>query len=207
VDASSRVFRAFASQNQNVSRAVADLPGTLRQATATLGKVQTFANTLGPAARNLLPAAQKLPAANAALTQLAGPNATTCGGGSSCSIVRDQIRPFVIAARPLVRNLKPAAVNLSKATPNLRKVFGVLNHLTDMLGYNPGGGLHGYLWYLAWLNHNARSLFTVQDANGDFRPLFLQASCATFAQLVQGNPTADPVLAVTSVLKARGLCP
>jgi phospholipid/cholesterol/gamma-HCH transport system substrate-binding protein len=223
VDASSRVFRAFASQDQNVSRAVADLPGTLRQATATLGKVQTFANTLGPTANNLIPAAQKLPAANRALTQLAvGSNqitptgfgdATTCSGGSSCTIVRDQIRPFVRAARPLVRNLKPAAVNLAKATPNLRKVFGVLNHLTDMLGYSPGGAQHGYLWWLAWLNHNARSLFTVQDANGDFRPLFLQASCNAFAQIIKGtppfiapNPLADQVLGITSVLKAKKLC-
>ncbi len=48
-----------------------------------------------------------------------------------------------------------------------------------MLGYNPGGAQHGYLWWLAWLDHNARTLFSLQDANGDFRPLFLQASCAT----------------------------
>jgi hypothetical protein len=83
----------------------------------------------------------------------------------------------VIAARPTVRSLRPAAVHLAKATPNLTKVFLVLNHLGNMLGYNPGNVEHGYLWWLAWLDHNARTLFTVQDANGDFRPLFLQASC------------------------------
>jgi phospholipid/cholesterol/gamma-HCH transport system substrate-binding protein len=54
VDSSSSVFRALASEDQNISRAVADLPGTLRQTTSTLTKVQTFANQLGPTAANLI---------------------------------------------------------------------------------------------------------------------------------------------------------
>ena len=194
VNSSSRVFRAFASEDGNISRAVADLPATLNQTTATLGKVQTFAEELGPASTNLLPAAQALPAANQALISLDGPGASTCqtgSPGSTCSIVRDQIRPFVRAARPVVRNLRPAAINLAKATPKLSNVFVTLNHFVNMVGYNPGDTEHGYLWWLAWLNHNARTLFSVQDANGDFRPLFLQASCATLAQLVNGTPAAE----------------
>ena len=39
-----------------------------------------------------------------------------------------------------------------------------------MLGYAPGAGQHGYLWWLAWLSHNTRTLFSVQDANGPYRP-------------------------------------
>ncbi|MGI8506702.1 MAG: MlaD family protein, partial [Solirubrobacteraceae bacterium] len=93
VDSSSKVFHAFASEDHNISRALVDLPGTLSQTTATLQKVQTFARLLGPTAANLLPAARSLPAANAALVSLAKP---------STPIVRNQIRPFVIAARPLV---------------------------------------------------------------------------------------------------------
>ena len=108
VDASSTVFRAFASQDTNISEAIRDLPGTLAQTTDTLNKVTTFANLLGPTAKNLLPAAKALPAANAAVTALAKPSAP---------IVQNQIRPFVVAARPLVRNLKPAAENLAAATP------------------------------------------------------------------------------------------
>jgi phospholipid/cholesterol/gamma-HCH transport system substrate-binding protein len=192
------VFRAFASENQNVSRAVGDLPATLAQTTQTLGKVQTFANILGPTATHLLPAAQALPAANAALTALAKPSAP---------IIRDQIRPFVIAARPVVRNLRPASVNLAKATPNLSKTFNVLNHLGNMLGYYPGGGQHGYLWWLAWLDHNARTLFSVQDANGVFRPLFLQASCATLAQLVSSVTGSEAILNLTPILTTLGVCP
>jgi phospholipid/cholesterol/gamma-HCH transport system substrate-binding protein len=198
VDASSKVFRAFASENQNVSRAVADLPATLAQTTQTLGKVQAFATVLGPTATDLLPAAQALPAANAALTALAKPSAP---------IVRDQIRPFVIAARPVVRNLRPASVNLAKATPNLSKTFNVLNHLTNMLGYYPRGARHGYLWWLAWLDHNARTLFSVQDANGVFRPLFLQGSCATLAQLASSVSGSEQILNLTPILTTLGVCP
>ena len=210
VNSSSRVFRAFASEDGNISRAVADLPATLNQTTATLGKVQTFAEELGPASKNLLPAAQALPAANQALISLDGPGASTCqtgSPGSTCSIVRDQIRPFVRAARPVVRNLRPAAINLAKATPKLSNVFVTLNHFVNMVGYNPGDTEHGYLWWLAWLNHNARTLFSVQDANGDFRPLFLQASCATLAQVVNGTPAAGAVLNLTPILSNAGLCP
>jgi phospholipid/cholesterol/gamma-HCH transport system substrate-binding protein len=206
VDASSTVFRAFASQDNNISAAIRDLPGTLAQTTDTLNKVTTFANLLGPTARNLLPAAKALPAANAAVTALAKPSAP---------IVQQQIRPFVVAARPLVRNLKPAAENLAAATPGLTKSFDVIKRLGNMLGYNPGDTEHGYLWWLAWLDHNARTLFATQDANGDFRPLFLQASCATYTQLVDGLNQAsgglgsefESVLNLTPILTTAGVCP
>src|SRR5579875_477732 len=183
IDSSAIVFHAFASQDTSISRAITDLPGTLAQTTQTLAKVQAFAKLLGPTSTALLPAAKDLPAANAALTKLAEPNPSANYLGGT-AIVRDQIRPFVVASRPLVRNLRPAAVNLATATPNLTKTFTVINHLGNMLGYNPGDVEHGYLWWLAWLDHNVRTLFSVQDANGDFRPLFLQASCATYTQLI-----------------------
>ena len=110
VVSSSRVFHAFASEDGNISKALVLLPGTLSQTTTTLNQVTAFAKLLGPTAANLLPAARSLPAANAALTALAVP---------STPIVKNQIRPFVIASRPLVQQLEPAAQNLDKATPNL----------------------------------------------------------------------------------------
>jgi phospholipid/cholesterol/gamma-HCH transport system substrate-binding protein len=198
VDSSEKVFNAFASEDHNVSRAIADLPSTLNQTTATLAKVQAFAQQLGPAAKNLLPAANALRGANQALAKLAVPGAP---------IVQNQIRPFVVAARPVVRNLRPAAVNLAAATPSISGVFTVLNHFVNMVGYNPGDTEHGYLWWLAWLDHNARTLFSVQDANGDFRPLFLQASCATLAQLANASPLTEVLMNLTPILTSANLCP
>ena len=91
----------------------------------------------------------------------------------------------------------------------------VLNHFVNMLGYNPGNVEHGYLWWLAWLDHNARTLFSLQDANGDFRPLFLQASCATYTQLIDNlnavqsglGSEFESVLNITPIIGADGICP
>src|SRR5438270_2113578 len=93
VDSSSKVFHAFALANRGVSRAVADLPGTLNQTTATLQKVQRFAQIVAPATHNLIPAVEAIPAANHATEQLAGP---------ATPVLRDQVRPFVRAANPFV---------------------------------------------------------------------------------------------------------
>jgi phospholipid/cholesterol/gamma-HCH transport system substrate-binding protein len=198
VGSSSAVFRAFASEDQNVSRAVADLPGTLRQTTSTLAKVQAFAEQLGPAATNLLPAARALPAANQALAALSKPSAP---------VVRTQIRPFVVAARPVVHDLRPAAVNLAQATPNLQRTFLVLNHFVNMLGYFPAGAQHGYLWWLAWLGHNTRTLFSVQDANGSYRPLFIQFSCAQVALLTSPTSAFALVGSLLNLAPIRAFCP
>ncbi|HEX8976863.1 MAG TPA: MlaD family protein [Solirubrobacteraceae bacterium] len=198
VDSSAKVFHAFASEDTNITRAVRDLPGTLAQTTATLQKVTTFARLLGPTSTNLLPAARAIPAANAALVKLAVP---------STPIVKNQIRPFVIASRPTVRQLEPASINLAKATPKLTGTFSVLNHLGNMLGYYPtGAGQHGYLWWLAWLDHNARTLFSIQDANGVFRPLFLQASCASLNQISQGITGASLLLNLDPIIGPTGIC-
>jgi phospholipid/cholesterol/gamma-HCH transport system substrate-binding protein len=198
VDASATVFRAFASEDRNISTAVAELPGTLRQTTATLGQVRAFATQLGPAATNLLRPAKALPDANAALTELSEPSAP---------IVRTQIRPFVISARPVVRDLRPASINLAKAAPNLDKSFTVLNHLVNMLGYAPGGVQHGYLWWLAWLGHNTRTLFSVQDANGPYRPLFIQFSCSQISMLTSPTSPFGLVGSLLNLAPLRTACP
>src|SRR5215216_7667712 len=52
VSSSSAVFHSFALEEQNISAAVHELPSTLQQTTTTLGKVQRFADVLGPATRN-----------------------------------------------------------------------------------------------------------------------------------------------------------
>jgi phospholipid/cholesterol/gamma-HCH transport system substrate-binding protein len=199
VDSSSKVFGALASEDTNISRSVGDLPGTLQQTTQTLQKVQAFAAQLGPAASKLLPAAQGLPAANSAIEALAKP---------STPIIQNQIRPFVVDARPVVRQLKPASKNLAAATPDLSKTFHVLNSLFNVLGFNPGGGQHGYLWWLSWLAHDGRTLFSIQDAAGDFRPVFVQASCATIGAIVNVSSALSGLLnTLTGILSNAGLCP
>ena len=194
VDSSSAVFRAFASEQANVSQTVRDLPATLRQTTQTLGKVQTLANVLGPTVEKLRPAARALDPANKAVRPFAIETAP---------ILRDKIRPFVRTSRPLVRALKPASQDLAKSTPDLTATFVVLNHLFNLLGYNARGREdpsnaqrdEGYLFWIAWLQHNGAAVFSSSDANGPLRPVTVAGACTTLTQLGDQNPALGLVLA------------
>ncbi len=68
-----------------------------------------------------------------------------------------------------------------------------------MLGYNQSGPNdsvsdpnrnEGYLFWLAWLDHNAASVFGDSDANGTLRALTQEANCATLDNEVGGINTA-----------------
>jgi phospholipid/cholesterol/gamma-HCH transport system substrate-binding protein len=175
------VLHQFATEQANVSTAVSELPGALRQTTDTLQRVQTFAEVLGPTARKLVPAALALPAANAAVIPLAKQGTPQ---------LRNDIRPFVREARPVVRDLRPSSKRLAAATPNLTRTFTQINSFFNMLGYNPNGReapsanrQEGYLFWLAWLQHNGIQLFSSSDANGVFRPVTLASPCATIEQI------------------------
>jgi phospholipid/cholesterol/gamma-HCH transport system substrate-binding protein len=203
VDASSSVFRAFASEDANVSRSVANLPGALHQTTQTLGKVEQFAKVLAPAADHLRPAFSALDRANASLTPFAR---------EATPIVRQSIRPFVRDARPVVRALQPASQNLAAATPDLTSSFTVLNHLFNMVGYNQNGREdpskdsrdEGYLFWIAWLQHNAAALFSSSDANGPLRPVTVGGTCGTLKQTADANPPLN--LLIQPVLLDPKLC-
>jgi phospholipid/cholesterol/gamma-HCH transport system substrate-binding protein len=206
VQSSSQVFGAFATEQANLRQAVALLPGTLSTTTATLGRVHTLADVLAPTARNLQPAARALPAANAALIPFAR---------KTTPILQRQIRPFVVDARPLVRNLRPAAASLDAATPNLQSSFLVLNDLFNMLAYNQSGHnasvtdparQEGYLFWLAWLNHNAASVFGAADANGTLRAITESGTCATLAALAPSS-TQQFLTGLINVLGNAGICP
>jgi phospholipid/cholesterol/gamma-HCH transport system substrate-binding protein len=181
VASSEAVLHQFATEQASVSTAVSELPAALRQTTDTLGKVQTFAEVLGPTARKLVPAALALPAANAAVIPLAR---------EGTPLLRNDIRPFVREARPVVRSLRPSTKKLATATPALTRSFVQLNAFFNMLGYNPNGReapsanrQEGYLFWLAWLQHSGIQLFSSSDAHGVFRPVTLASPCATIEQI------------------------
>jgi phospholipid/cholesterol/gamma-HCH transport system substrate-binding protein len=189
VTASNDVFRAFASEQGHLRRTVRDLPPALRQATVTLGKVQRFANVLRPTADRLRPAVRAITPANQATRSLAL---------ETTPIVRDQIRPFVREARPLVTQLIQPSDELADATPDLRGTFRQLNKWFDVLGYNPGGPQgpshdrrdEGWLFQVAWVSHQTENLFRMQDANGDYRPIFLSLTCKSARKIVQNQGRA-----------------
>ena len=207
VQTSARVFRSFANEESNISQAVHILPAALRQTTQTLGKVTGYANALGTASDALRPALRSLNSANLATVPFA--NAAT-------PILRDHVRPFVREAQPLVDELGAPAKNLAKSTPNLTGVFTVINHLFNMVGFNPNGTEapgtsgrdEGFLYWLAWLNHDGGALFSSSDANGPFRPVMLTAStCSTIKEnLGEQGANAIYQLVFTKPLYDAGVC-
>jgi phospholipid/cholesterol/gamma-HCH transport system substrate-binding protein len=205
VDSSAAVFRAFASENTNISSAVNELPSALRQTTSTLAKVQRFADVLGPASRALTPVAPKIDQANRAVQPLAK---------EAAPIIAGQIRPFVRSARPLVRDLKPASHDLATATPDLTRTFTVLNHLFNLIGFNPNGREgpdvksreEGYLFWIAWLQHNGGAAFATADAHQNFRPVVLGGTCATIKSTIAEQPQLEFLDGLTATLTNSSVC-
>ncbi|GAC1485685.1 MAG: hypothetical protein NVS1B9_03980 [Solirubrobacteraceae bacterium] len=206
VRTSNTVFTAIGSEQANLQQALQLLPATLRQTTTTLGKVQNLAGVLRPTATDLAPVAIALNKANLAT----GPffKATT-------PVLQNQIRPFVRDAQPLVQKLTPAAQALAKASPDLTSAFTTLNHLFNMLGYNPAGkaqygtapnGTGSYLFWLAWLSHDGNAVFSTADANGPLRALTQTSTCSTLQTLAGSNPLAPLVLNLAGVLSNPAIC-
>ena len=205
VDSSAAVMRQFASEEQNVSAAVGELPGALRQTTDTMTRVERYAQLLGPTAEKLRPAARALAPANDAVRPLAR---------EAMPLLRDDIRPFVREARPVARDLRPAAHNLAAATPALTRSFAALNTFLNLAAYNPNGRedpgnaarQEGYLFWAAWVQHMATQLFSSSDANGVFRPVTIAAPCATIEQIVKEEPQLEFLTMLTPILTDSQAC-
>lgn len=201
VDASNADFQAIASEDPNVQLAVARLPGTLKTTTATLNKVNTFAQVAGPTFNNLRPFARNLDEMNASVRRLAI---------SATPVLRNKIRPFVRSARRPINDLVAAAGPLARATPQLTVIAHKINRLGNMAAYNPRGAEppsatpdvqstpprdEGYLYWLAYLAHNGNSVFQTQDAHGAYRRIYMTASCHSAESIL-----ANPLNAITTPL-------
>jgi phospholipid/cholesterol/gamma-HCH transport system substrate-binding protein len=202
VDASAAVFRAFASEDRNVAATLDRLPGTLRQATRTMGSVREFARELRPTSTALIPTFRALEDASDQVT----PNARAI-----TPVLRSQIRPFVRESQPLVSDLQTAAGGVSRALPDFERVGGRLNNLLNMLAFNPNGREdagkagreEGYLFWLAWTTHQAVNLFNIDDANGPLRPIFLTGTCETLISLVNDTPELEGLQNLTPILASQ----
>jgi phospholipid/cholesterol/gamma-HCH transport system substrate-binding protein len=220
VDASNAVFQSFAAENQNVSGAVARLPGTLNTTAQTLQKVNKLSGVLRPSLDSLRPAFKQLNKANKAVLPFVK---------EAAPITRNQIRPFVSTARPYVsQSLKPASVNLSRAIPDLDSSFHELNRFFNIGAYNPAGkqGIsedcekngacssaelnrkQPYLYWLAWVAQNSNSLFSTSDAEGPLRRALFMFDCNSIhAILDQSGGSADALFGpLSSVLTDAKFC-
>jgi phospholipid/cholesterol/gamma-HCH transport system substrate-binding protein len=174
VNASRSVFDALAGEDQDITRAVARLPGTLQRSARTLSRVESFAAELQPALASLRPPIRRLDETNEAIRPFLR---------ETTPVLRDEIRPFARAARPWTDDLRVTAVRTARAAPDLDESLAELNRFFNVGAYNPGGaesldGLsipaqrersEGFLYWLAWTAQNGVSLHNTADAQGPWR--------------------------------------
>jgi phospholipid/cholesterol/gamma-HCH transport system substrate-binding protein len=176
---------AIAEQDPNVQRAVRLLPGTLSQARSTLEETARFAELLGPTFNDLRPFARRLDEVNASTSELAR---------EATPALRDQVRPFVRAARPPLPDLRTAADEYSRTAPRLTRIGRQVNNLLNMAAYNPEGAQEagaagrneGFLYWIAWLNHNSSSVWSAGDGTGYMRRIYLTMGCEQALNLATG---------------------
>jgi phospholipid/cholesterol/gamma-HCH transport system substrate-binding protein len=174
VTASGGVFDALAGEDQNIAQATARLPGALRSSASTLRRVEGFAAELQPALAALRTPIRRLEETNQAIRPFLR---------ETTPVLRDEVRPFVRAARPWTDDLRVAAVRTARAAPDLDESLAELNRFFNMGAHNPGGaeslaGLsipaqrerqEGFLYWLAWTAQNGVSLHNTADAQGPWR--------------------------------------
>jgi phospholipid/cholesterol/gamma-HCH transport system substrate-binding protein len=174
VDTANANFRALAHQDANIRTSLQLLPDTLQTADTTLTKADRLARHLGPTLQHLRPTARAL-----------GPSlrATRPFLRDTTPIIENHLRPFARIARQPVRDLRRAAVDLGPLTPKLTNVFRVVNYAVNELSYNPPGPQEGFIFWNAWVNHAAASIFSTQDAHGPIRRGVVVASCQSLQLL------------------------
>jgi phospholipid/cholesterol/gamma-HCH transport system substrate-binding protein len=71
----------------------------------------------------------------------------------------------------------------------------VLNAVVNTLAYNPKGKEEGYLFWLAWANHDRALLYGQQDAHGPVRRGQIFTSCSALPVL-ENLPNTNEALGV-----------
>jgi phospholipid/cholesterol/gamma-HCH transport system substrate-binding protein len=199
VSASDRDFRAIADEDGALGRALIAAPATLAQTQGALTAVGRFGAVATPALARLIPFTRTLAPALAALSPLAA--ATTAP-------INDRLSPFTAAVTPLARTLAPAGASLATDVPALSSSLAVLNALLNALAHRPGTG-DSYLFWGAWLAHNADSVLALQDADGAVAQSLFMASCPALGllenELAQNQPSIGALLALLNAPDAATL--
>ncbi len=190
VDSSNAVLASLAKEQANIRSTVRELPSTLHATHGALVSNNRFSKTAAPALRRLLPSARALAPALRALQPFFR---------QTTAPIRDQIRPFTVQIRTPTIHLRQAAKLLGDTTPPLRDSLRLLNQLLNELAFNPSGSNEGFLFWVAWLNHNTNAAFNIEDAQGPLLRTQPLIGCKT-AELARQTGLSDPFLNVAQTL-------
>jgi phospholipid/cholesterol/gamma-HCH transport system substrate-binding protein len=202
VQSQNAVFESLASQDAALRATLQELPGALEETDTALVKSEALANELGPTLQALRPGARAL-----------GPTLQKLRPflRQTTPIIRDELRPFTRVATPVVKDLRPAMRDLAAVQPELTNVFKIVNYALNTLAYNaPGEADEGYLFWLAWANHTANTIFATQDAHGPIRHGIVLASCngiEILDSVAAANPTLGTLVALLNPVRDSAICP
>jgi phospholipid/cholesterol/gamma-HCH transport system substrate-binding protein len=170
VVAQNEVLGAFADQEAALRASLQELPGTLRTTRSALSASDRLALELGPASRDLIPAAQAFAEGQPDLRTFLA---------DTVEPIREQIRPFTREVRRPIKHLRGASKSLGPTLKATANSITDLNRLFNAWAYNPPGTEEGFLFWTAWLNHNANNVGFLQDAHGPLPRGVVLLSCAT----------------------------
>ncbi len=201
VTAQNEVLGGFADQEAALRETFQELPSTLQATRTALAGADRFARVLGPSARQLIPAAESFAPAQRDLQTFLR---------DTVDPIQSQIRPFTRTARRPITHLKQAAQPLAQTTRATARALTDLNGFFNAWAYNPQGQEEGYLFWTAWLNHNANNLALIQDAHGPLPRGIVLQSCGT-AKLAESLAIARPFIKTlqqyTNVPVSDVICP
>ncbi|MGA9858568.1 MAG: MlaD family protein [Solirubrobacteraceae bacterium] len=192
IRASDTNFSAISANDAELQSTLTQFPGTLRQTTATLGQVRSYATASATTLHLLVPFAHNLGPALQASRPLFR---------DTTPVIANQLRPFSVAVQPLARTLAPAGAKLRVAIPALSDSIGVLNALFNELAHRPGHSQQSYLFWGSWLAHIADSLTSAQDANGPVLQGLFMGTCAQL-NFFEGQlqPNSEPLGVILDLL-------
>jgi phospholipid/cholesterol/gamma-HCH transport system substrate-binding protein len=202
VESSNAALVAFADQQRALRDSIRELPPTLGATRSALSAADELSLELRPTLRELLPGARALAPALRGAQSLFRQTTAPIG---------DQIRPFTRQVRPTVLHAVQGAEPLARTLSGLAGSFADINRLLNELAYNPPGpAREGFLFWLAWLNHNTNGIFLNQDAGGPLRRgiVLLTCSATTISKAVAAQrPFLNTVYEATGVPTQEEICP
>ncbi|MCW3039442.1 MAG: hypothetical protein JWM31_1347 [Solirubrobacterales bacterium] len=189
LDRAAVTLRTLAGRDRELRQSLQQLPSTLALTQQAVGKTGELADEIVPTSKALRPALRDvtaaLPDAEPLLRELPGDLAP--------------VQRLAVQGREPIRTIRRTVEDLEPQLGDLDTSAKVLQHVTNVLGYDPPGEQKGYSYYLGWFAHNTNSLFSTQDANGAMWRGQLLLSCSSLSGLA-------PVRPVTDLLSGLGVC-
>lgn len=189
LDRAAVTLKTIAGRDRELRASLKQLPSTLDLTNQAVAKTGELADEIVPTSKALRPAIKDL---NAALPE-------------GEPLLRElptllaPVRRLAVQGRQPVREIRKTVQALEPQLSDTATSARVLQHVVNVLGYDPPGEQKGFSYYLAWFAHNTNSLFSTQDANGAAWRGQLILSCGSLGGLA-------PLRPVTDLLAGLGVC-